>query len=394
MAVSFFNSELVNYQQLFESLPERYIVLDPSLRVLSATEGYLNVTLTQRPQVIGQHVFDVFPSSSFQLPSSDIDLFQNALNRVIYERVPYVLPKQHYTFRRPASDYDEDCYWNLKNKPLLDERGDVRLIIHSVEDITNVVQLEDVTQQRLDSVNVALDEFLAVAGHELKTPITSLRGYAQFLLRLIRKGQAPDEAQLHRALTTIDQESLKLSYTVDQLLDISRINAGQLVLYRAEADVASLVYAVVATIKRQYPVRLFTVDIQEPLKSWVDSLRIKQVLTNVLLNAVKFSPDGGSIDITAHQTSPHWLEISITDHGVGITPEHRPYMFNRFYQAHQAGYFSGMGVSLSISRHIIELHGGTITAEFPPDGGTRIVVRLPLENIEQHPAGTRIEQRT
>jgi signal transduction histidine kinase len=110
----------------------------------------------------------------------------------------------------------------------------------------------------------------------------------------------------------------------------------------------------------------------------VDALRVEQVLSNLLDNAVKLSPDGGPIDVCLTQRATFSVELSVRDHGLGIPPEKREQIFERFYQAHGHDHRSGLGLGLYISRQMVELHGGEMRAEFPPDGGSRFVVRLPL----------------
>jgi len=114
------------------------------------------------------------------------------------------------------------------------------------------------------------------------------------------------------------------------------------------------------------------------LEARVDALRLDQVLTNLLDNAVKFSPDGGAIAVGVAPLDDGAVELSVRDHGLGIPPERRDRIFERYYQAHAAGHRSGLGLGLHICRQIVELHGGDIRAEFPPGGGTRFVVRLPV----------------
>ena len=121
-----------------------------------------------------------------------------------------------------------------------------------------------------------------------------------------------------------------------------------------------------------------TVSAPEALEACLDSLRVEQVLCNLLENAVKYSPDGGRIEVTLSQHGPAAAELSVRDGGLGIPPEKRARIFERFYQAHGEGHRSGLGLGLFISRQIVELHGGEIWAEFPDDGGARFRVRLPL----------------
>jgi signal transduction histidine kinase len=113
-------------------------------------------------------------------------------------------------------------------------------------------------------------------------------------------------------------------------------------------------------------------------KTLVDPLRIEQVVTNLLTNAIKFSPDGGQIKVELSQRDSNIL-ISITDQGIGIPPEKLPFIFERFYQVDQHSNLGGMGLGLYISRQIIELHHGTIGAELVEQGGTRFTVTLPLQ---------------
>jgi signal transduction histidine kinase len=125
-----------------------------------------------------------------------------------------------------------------------------------------------------------------------------------------------------------------------------------------------------------------TVVAMLPDELWanIDPLRIEQVVTNLIDNAIKYSPDGGQIDV-ALDCGAGSLRIVVRDRGVGVPPEHRAHIFDRFYQAHAGGpltSMAGMGLGLYISRQIVELHAGSIDAEFPEDGGTRFIVTLPL----------------
>jgi signal transduction histidine kinase len=220
------------------------------------------------------------------------------------------------------------------------------------------------------------DEFLSVAAHELKTPLTSLRGFAQLLLGQMDEGRSPDPQHLQMALGAIDRQSEKLARLVSQLLDISRLQAGQLVLERRPADLVPLLRSVLenagATTRRH------TLALEAPaaLPAVVDPLRLEQVVTNLLDNAIKYSPDGGPIQVTA-RVAAGAFEVAVSDRGIGVPPEHRARIFDRFYQAHGQRRLGGMGLGLYISRQIVELHGGTIRASFPDEGGTRVVFRVP-----------------
>jgi signal transduction histidine kinase len=222
---------------------------------------------------------------------------------------------------------------------------------------------------------------LSVAAHELKTPMTSLRGYAQLLTREFAKGTVASPERARRAALTIQLQSDKLARLVGQLLDISRIQSGRLAIERKEADLSELVRDVVAGARTQLKNHVLTAHLPDELILLIDPLRIEQVVTNLLDNAIKYSPEGGQIDVVLQSPGDaDCVQLTVRDHGVGVPQEHRAHIFDRFYQAQAGGpltSMAGMGLGLYISRQIVELHGGTIEAEFPLEGGTKLVVILP-----------------
>jgi signal transduction histidine kinase len=119
-----------------------------------------------------------------------------------------------------------------------------------------------------------------------------------------------------------------------------------------------------------------------PVTVDIDPLRIEQVVTNLVDNAIKYSPDGGQIDVELSVESSESVRLAVRDHGIGIPPEHRSRIFSRFYQAHPNQHFGGIGLGLHISRQIIEQHGGKINVEFPPDGSTQFIVILPANKAD------------
>lgn len=222
------------------------------------------------------------------------------------------------------------------------------------------------------------DEFLSVAAHELKTPLTSLRGFAEVLLAQLDRQETPDPERLTQALQAIDRQSEKLGSLVSQLLDISRLQAGRLVLERGRTDVVAVVESVAANARARTSRHPIEVRAPTKLLAMVDPLRLEQVVTNLIDNAIKYSPDGGPVAIEIDNSAGS-LRLTVADHGLGVPPEHRDRIFDRFYQAHPEQRLGGMGLGLHISRQIVELHEGRIEAEFPAAGGMRVIVTLPLE---------------
>jgi signal transduction histidine kinase/predicted hydrocarbon binding protein len=241
--------------------------------------------------------------------------------------------------------------------------------------INDRLRLEIAERKRAEE---ARDEFLSVAAHELKTPLTSLRGFVQVLLRQVEKGSPADPARLAQALQTIDAQSQKLSRLVGQLLDVSRIDAGRLVVETKPVNLVTLVEDAVAAARTRTSRHVVSLRAPTALVAPVDPLRLEQVLTNLLENAIRFSPRGGAVKVTVRREGGLAL-IAIADQGVGVPPEHRGRIFDRFFQVPGAANVGGMGLGLHISRQIVELHGGRLTAEFPAQGGARLVVALRAE---------------
>jgi signal transduction histidine kinase/predicted hydrocarbon binding protein len=227
------------------------------------------------------------------------------------------------------------------------------------------------------------DEFLSVAAHELKTPMTSLRGFAQVLLRQLERDEVPEPLRLQQALKALDEQSEKLSRLVAQLLDVSRLQAGRLVLERKVTDVVGLVESVVATAQGRTVRHQLALNAPSCALALVDPLRLEQLVTNLVDNAIKYSPEGGPVEVAVAKAAGD-VRITVTDHGIGIPTEHRELIFDRFHQAHPEHRLGGMGLGLYISREIAELHGGRIEAAFPSAGGTRMAVTLPVGRRNGH----------
>ena len=222
------------------------------------------------------------------------------------------------------------------------------------------------------------DEFLSVASHELKTPLTTLSAHAQLVLRSLEKDRQLDPLLVGRSLRSVTDQADRLNRLIARLLDISRLQAGRLVLECQEIDLKESVDGAAASAQARASQHRITVRSPARLAASVDPVRFEQVIANLLDNAIKYSPDGGPIELELTRPSAASVQLAVRDHGLGIPPERRSQIFDRFYQAHGEGYRSGMGLGLYISRQIVELHGGELWAEFPPDGGSRFVVRLPV----------------
>jgi signal transduction histidine kinase len=222
------------------------------------------------------------------------------------------------------------------------------------------------------------EEFLSIAAHELKTPLTSVRGASQLTLRRAEREGTLEFERTIASLRVIDSQAARLAALIDRLLDVTRLRSGRLAIEAAPCELVSLVRTTAERAQAGTTRHVIVVRAPERLDVHADALRIEQVLTNLLDNAIKYSPDGGviEVDVTREKET---LRLSVRDHGTGIPTEHLARVFDRFFQSHNASHLSGMGLGLYVTREIVELHGGTIAARLPEDGnGTVIEVTLPL----------------
>lgn len=224
----------------------------------------------------------------------------------------------------------------------------------------------------------ARDEFLSMAAHELRTPITSLLGFAQLARRQL-DGPAPSARPVaERALGAIERQSARLGALVARLLDVSRLDTGGLALTCRTVDLAMITAGVVAGARVRTSAHALALDAPCPVPATADPVRIEQVLTNLIENAIKYSPGGGPVEISVRVSPAGCGEIAVRDRGIGVPPERRARIFDRYYRAHADREVSGLGLGLYISKEIARLHGGDLRAEFPEDGGSRFVLTLPL----------------
>jgi signal transduction histidine kinase len=234
------------------------------------------------------------------------------------------------------------------------------------------------------------DEFLAIAAHELKSPVTVLMGNADLLLRRMTRPDAATSERELRGVRQIHQQAERLSRQVELLLDLSRIQAGRMNLDRHRLDLVGLARRVVEEVETGLEHHtLVLVTPEEPLMIDGDVLRLEQVLHNLLQNAVKYTPNGGEITVTLERQMNTAL-LAVGDPGIGIPADAQAHLFERFYRARNATELSvrGFGIGLDIVLELVTLHGGRIDVESVEGQGSTFTVQLPLIAEEElQPAG-------
>jgi CheY-like chemotaxis protein len=242
-------------------------------------------------------------------------------------------------------------------------------------------------REAADAANRTKDEFLATLSHELRTPLNAVYGWATML----RTGQIPDDAT-NRALEAIIRNADAQVQLIDDLLDVSRVIAGKMRLEVQSVDIKAVIEAALDAVRPAAAAK--DIRLQSVLHSGVmsivgDPARLQQAVWNLLMNAVKFTPRGGRIQVHLLRVNSH-VEVVVNDTGQGIAPDVLPFIFDRFRQGDSSSTraHTGLGLGLALVRHLVELHGGSVVAESAGEGkGATFIVTLPL-SIAQIPASS------
>lgn len=228
-----------------------------------------------------------------------------------------------------------------------------------------------------------MDEFLGIVAHELRTPLANLRGFAQTLLVQTAQGKGPQlAAWQEKALAGLDLAAAHLSQLTDDLLDMARLQAGELELHPEPTDLVPLVQGVVT--RQQLTTERHTLVLApsvERLVLSIDPRRMEQVLVNVISNAIKYSPEGGPIEVTiAEESERQEALLSVRDHGIGIPAQQQAQIFQRFVQAENARFYGieGTGLGLYLCRALLERQGGRIWCESVEGQGSTFFIALPV----------------
>ena len=262
----------------------------------------------------------------------------------------------------------------LTVSPIRTSTGEIIGASKIARDITEQRRLREIAEE----ASRLKDEFLALLSHELRTPLNTVLGYA----RMLRREDSRMAGELRmRSLDALERNADALSRLVTDVLDTSRSVSGKLRLDLETAPLEEIVSEAVRTVSPPAEAKDLSFEIHcEPgISVRADRDRLQQVLWNLLSNAIKFTPAGGTVSLRTRRDHGS-IVISVEDTGIGIAPEHLPHVFQRFWQAHTGASreFGGLGIGLTLSRHLVEMHGGTIAVDSPgPGRGATFTVLLP-----------------
>lgn len=338
-----------------------------------STEGYKAVARTGEPQLVA-HIEPTF-FQSVARNSEHLSLLQH-LNSGSWIVVP--LRVQNTVFGALTLAYSDSgrtyAEADLRLAGELARRASVAI------DNARLYALSQDERSKVEAATRAKDEFVAMVSHELRTPLNAILGWA----RLMRAGSLP-EAKWEHAIEVIERNANAQSHLVTDLLDISRVITGKLRINPAQVDLANVVEMAVESVRPAAEAKRITLEVDSPSGALVrgDGDRLQQVVWNLLANAVKFTPKQGTVGVRIRKIESD-IEITVEDTGQGIPPSFLPHVFESFRQLDSSASrpYGGLGIGLSIAKHLVELHGGSITARSEGAGrGACFMVRLPVSSM-------------
>jgi signal transduction histidine kinase/ActR/RegA family two-component response regulator len=367
------------------------VLTDTALVVCAWNKWLVNRTGIKSEHAIGKSLLTLYPSLVERGLDRQYEWALEGEVRVLSQRLHgYLLPMTAL----PEGIGFKQMQQSARISPLI-EQDRVVGTVTVIDDVTERVARESELQTQIEfgrqlltrehaaredaeKANHLKDEFLATISHELRTPLNAIMGWSH----LLRTGKL-DQATTDRAVDTIHRNAQSQSKLISDLLDIARIASGKLSLERRPFNLSHLIAASLDAIRPAAEAKDIRLESSFDVNADVvmaDAARIQQVIMNLLTNAVKFTSHGGKVEAKLHQID-NQLQITIADSGIGISAEFLPHVFDRFRQADGATTKSqsGLGLGLSIVRHIILLHGGIVRAESAGENkGSSFIITLPL----------------
>ncbi|WP_413160514.1 response regulator [Capilliphycus salinus ALCB114379] len=366
-------------QAIVEASPVAIITLSPQKQVITWNTAAERIYGWQPLEVIDRPLSVILPKQQDQFNR----LFQQALEN-------HTLTNYEFQHQGKNQDLIEI---SVSLAPLHNAEGNVCGVVMTAIDITarkrieaerfNLLKREQTAREQAEAANRVKDEFLAVLSHELRTPLNSILGW----ITLIQQGKL-NQITLNQALEVIERNASLQTQLIEDLLDISRISRGKLSLSINPVNLIELIETTAETVRPAAQAK--SISLELVLDSSLgriagDANRLQQVFWNLFSNAIKFTINNGSVTVRLNKIDNSYAQIQVIDSGIGIEPNFLPYVFEYFRQADASTTRShgGLGLGLAISRHLVELHGGTINVESEGKGkGTTFTVMLPIQPIE------------
>jgi PAS domain S-box-containing protein len=396
-----------DFRLLFEASPDILLVLlpdAPRYTMVAATDARLRATHTTREQILGRSLFEVFPDNPDDPDATGAANLRASLDRVVRTRRPDTMAVQQYDIRGPDGAF-HSRYWSPKNVPILSPSGDVRYILHRVEDVTELVRANELGEElrgqtrameqevitrsrelaeanrelrdanaKLGELDVLKTAFFDNVSHEFRTPLTLMLGPIEDAL------ERTDGALRGEDLRAVHRSAVRLRRLVNSLLDLSRLEAGRLEATFEETDLAELTSGLAASFRSLVESAGLALVVDCPrvrTAVWVDRAHWEKIVLNLISNAFKFTLEG-EIAVRLRERSGT-VELAVSDTGMGI-PEHElARVFERFRRVEGARgrTIEGTGIGLALVQELVKLHGGSVRVDSAVGRGSTFTVSIP-----------------
>ena len=344
-------AEEQRFRMVWESASDAMVLSDPDGKVLAANPAYFALYGYKAEDVVDKNYAIIFPEEQREWAQAQYKtVFEGERENIPVEST---IQRADGTIRTVESAYD-----------FLVQHGRRIAMISIIRDVTERKQLES-----------HRDDFISMASHELKTPLTSLKGFNQLMRRRVEKQERTD---LLPYLSSMETQIDRLTQLVSELLDVSKSHAGKLEYNEEVIDIDALIQELVEELQPVSSSHTIVISGITQKKVVGDKHRLEQVFTNLITNAIKYSPDATKVDVQLASQENSVL-IQVRDYGIGIPQQHQERIFERFYRINgdKNQHFSGMGMGLYISHEIVQRHQGNIWVESVQGEGSTFFVSLP-----------------
>ncbi len=340
---------------IVQTVRESLIVVEPDLKVLTVNEHFLRTFKVSRVETIDQELYKL-GNGQWNIPR-------------LKEMLEDILPTNN-----PVLDFEvEHNFPHIGKKLMLVNAYRVELEGQYKDRI--LLAIEDITERR--AIEQRKDDFLSVASHELKTPLTTVKAYVQVMERMMHPDSTP---QFKSVVSKAGSELLRLNKLISELLDVSRLQSGRADIRREPFDINDMVKEVAEGLQTATSTHKIKIEghINQPYNG--DESQLRQVVSNLISNAIKYSPDATSVEIFLSQVST-FIKVSVTDHGLGISLNDKKKIFERFYRASNIQkHFPGMGIGLYVCEQIVKHHGGDLWVDTEEGKGSTFSFTLPFKS--------------
>jgi signal transduction histidine kinase len=401
-----------DFRSLFESAPNSYLVLTPDLRIVAVSDSYLRATMTERKDILGRGIFDVFPDNPEDSEATGERNLRISLNRVLRNKVADTMAVQKYDIRKPESEGGafEERYWSPVNSPVLGADGEVVYIVHRVEDVTDFVrlrrteteqkQLADELRTRADlmememfrraqelqeanlrieannlelaALNKELESFSYSVSHDLRAPLRSIDGFSQVLLEDYGELLPPEGMGYLQRVRAATQ---RMSVLIDDLLKLSRLSRAPMRI--ENVNLSELAEAIAQELRQGDPSRKVDFQIKKGLTVYGDAPLLRAMLENLVGNSWKYTSkhERALIELGGYWHGRKQVYF-VRDDGAGFDPRYTDRLFGAFQRLHGDSDFPGTGIGLATVLRIVRRHGGEIWAEGEVEKGATFYFSL------------------